>query len=150
MHKYRIPQNHHPFCQENLQLCNLEGGAKSLEKLFFWCWFYPILLVFTGAFASGSSHQNIWVHSASSFLRVGVANVGSGERKEIVWFWKHVAMLALLARCDVPILSHEAAWNMMMFYLLSIKNDVTCSHFWCMRISLKISEFCKSWEPFNV
>ena len=62
------------------------------------------------------------------FLRVGVANVGSVKGKKLFDFEKNVAMLALLARCHVPILSHEAAWNMMMFYLLSIKNDVTCSH----------------------
>jgi len=104
--------------KENLQLCNSDVGAKSLEKSIVRCCFHEIC---AGVFSSGYFHQNIWVHSASSFLRVGVANVGSCERKEIVWFWKHVAMLALLARCHVPILSHEAAWNMMMFYLCQSK-----------------------------
>ena len=38
--------------------------------------------------------------------------MGSCKRKDFV-FEQDVAMMALLARCHVPIYSHEAAWNMM-------------------------------------
>ena len=54
---------------------------------------------------------------------------------------ENAAVLGLLAHCHVPTFCHQ---NMMMIYLLSSEHDVTCSHLWCMRISLKISGPSKS------
>ena len=62
-------------------------------------------------------------------------------------FWRkccHLGSVITLPWSFIRTYYHQVARNMMMFYLLSGGNDVTCSHLWCMRMSLKTTKHSKS------
>ena len=122
----KTPQNHHKFCQENLQLCNPGGGAKSLEKLIFRCGFFVFFTIFYWCDCFWLSTPPNYVspfHLYRGFWGLESRTMEGVKDKTLVLEclgWKMLPCWQCRppAHRDVPTFYHQ---NMMMIYIAFIE-----------------------------